>query len=138
MNRTDYAFRTELELPYREAVNQVKEGLQIEGFGVLTEVDVEKVMEEKLRVRFRPYTIIGACNPPLSNRAFNTNLEAGLVLPCNVIIYEQNGKSVVEIADPTKAMGILADPRLDDVIAAARTRLERVVERLERVPINSS
>jgi len=138
MNRTDYAFRTELELPYREAVNQVKEGLQIEGFGVLTEVDVEKVMEEKLRVRFRPYTIIGACNPPLSNRAFNTNLEAGLVLPCNVIIYEQNGKSVVEIADPKKAMGILADPRLDDVIAAARTRLERVVERLERVPINSS
>ncbi|HDJ29676.1 MAG TPA: DUF302 domain-containing protein [Candidatus Acetothermia bacterium] len=138
MNRTDYAFRTELELPYREAVKQVKEGLQIEGFGVLTEVDVEKVMEEKLRVRFRPYTIIGACNPPLSNRAFNTNLEAGLVLPCNVIIYEQNGKSVVEIADPKKAMGILADPRLDDVIAAARTRLERVVERLERVPINSS
>lgn len=138
MNRTDYAFRTELELPYREAVNQVKEGLQIEGFGVLTEVDVEKVMEEKLRVRFRPYTIIGACNPPLSNRAFNTNLEAGLVLPCNVIIYEQNGKSVVEIADPKKAMGILADPRLDDVIAAARTRLERVVERLERVPVNSS
>lgn len=138
MNRTDYAFRTELELPYREAVKQVKEELQIEGFGVLTEVDVEKVMEEKLRVRFRPYTIIGACNPPLSNRAFNTNLEAGLVLPCNVIIYEQNGKSVVEIADPKKAMGILADPRLDDVIAAARTRLERVVERLERVPINSS
>ena len=138
MNRTDYAFRTELELPYREAVKQVKEGLQIEGFGVLTEVDVEKVMEEKLRVRFRPYTIIGACNPPLSNRAFNTNLEAGLVLPCNVIIYEQNGKSVVEIADPKKAMGILADPRLDDMIAAARTRLERVVERLERVPINSS
>ncbi len=137
MKKTTYAFRTELDLPYKKTVELVKEELRDEGFGVLTEVDVERVMSDKLGVRFRPYTIIGACNPPISNRAFNTNLEAGLVLPCNVIIYEQGGKSVVEIADPMTMIATIGDPRLDVVADAARTRLLRVIAKLERVPVNS-
>ena len=137
MNKTGYAFRTEIELPYKKTVEKVKEELMVEGFGVLTEVDVEQVMSEKLGVKFRPYTIIGACNPPISNRAFNTNLEAGLVLPCNVIIYEQGGRSIVEIADPATMIATIGDPRLDVVADAARTRLLRVITKLERVPVNS-
>lgn len=138
MNKTNYAFRTELDVSYQETVKRVKEELQIEGFGVLTEVDVEKIMDEKLGVKFRPYTIIGACNPPLSMRAFNTNLEAGLVLPCNVIIYEQDGKSAVVIADPVTMISTLGDPRLNEVADEARIRLQRVVENIEKVPANSS
>lgn len=137
MKKTGYAFRTELELPYKETVAKVKEELRVEGFGVLTEVDVEKVMNEKLGVKFRPYTIIGACNPPISHRAFNVNLEAGLVLPCNVIIYEQEGKSTVAIADPVTMISALGDPRLDEVADEARNRLFRVMEKLEEVPVNS-
>jgi len=137
MKETDYAFRTELELPYKQTVEKVKEELRVEGFGVLTEVDVERVMSEKLGVKFRPYTIIGACNPPISHRAFNLNLEAGLVLPCNVIIYEQEGKSAVAIADPVTMIGVLGDPRLDEVANEARDRLFRVMERLEKIPVNS-
>ncbi len=137
MKKTGYAFRTEIELPYTETVGKVKEELMVEGFGVLTEVDVERVMSDKLGVRFRPYTIIGACNPPISHQAFTTNLEAGLVLPCNVIIYEQGGKSVVEIADPMTMIATIGDSRLDVVADAARTRLLRVIAKLERVPVNS-
>ncbi len=138
MTKKDYAFRIEVDLAYRETVERVKEELQVEGFGVLTEVDVEKVMEKKLGVRFRPYTIIGACNPPLSSRAFNANLEAGLVLPCNVIIYEQEGHSVVVIADPVTMISTLGDPRLNEVATEARDRLQRVIEQIEKVPTNSS
>jgi len=138
MTKTGYAFRTEVDLSYRETVERVKEELQVEGFGVLTEVDVEKVMDEKLGVKFRPYTIIGACNPPLSRRAFNANLEAGLVLPCNVIIYDQDGKSAVVIADPVTMISTLGDPRLNEVANEARVRLQRVVENIEKVPANSN
>ena len=137
MKKTTYAFRTELDLSYKKMVELVKEELRDEGFGVLTEVDVERVMSDKLGVRFRPYTIIGACNPPISHQAFTTNLEAGLVLPCNVIIYEQGGKSVVEIADPMTMIATIGDSRLDVVADAARTRLLRVIAKLERVPVNS-
>jgi len=138
MGKTDYAFRTELDLSYKETLERVKEELQAEGFGVLTEVDVEKVMDEKLGVKFRPYTIIGACNPPLSSRAFNANLEAGLVLPCNVIIYDQEGKTAVVIADSVTMISSLGDPRLDEVANEARVRLQQVIENIEKVPTNSS
>ena len=138
MGKTEYAFRTKLDLSYKETLQRVKEELQAEGFGVLTEVNVKKVMSEKLGVEFRPYTIIGACNPPLSSRAFNTNLEAGLVLPCNVIIYEQDGKSAVVIADPVTMISTLSDPRLDEVANEARIRLQRVIEKIEKVPVHSS
>jgi len=137
MGKTDYAFRTEVDLSYQATVERVKEELRIEGFGVLTAVDVEKVMDEKLGVEFRPYTIIGACNPPLSHRAFTTNLEAGLVLPCNVIIYEQDGKTAVVIADPATMISTLGDPRLNEVASEARIRLQQVAENIEKIPVNS-
>jgi len=136
--KRNYAFNTVLDIPYEQALEKVKAGLKEEGFGVLTEVNVKQVMSEKLGVEFRPYTIIGACNPPLSHRSFTTNLEAGLVLPCNVIIYEQDGKSAVVIADPVTMISTIGDLRLNEVANEARLRLQRVVENIEKVPVNSS
>jgi uncharacterized protein (DUF302 family) len=124
------AFRTIVDLPYAQALEQVIAALKEEGFGVLTSVDVRKTMKERLDVDFRDYTIIGACNPPLSHRALNENTEAGLVLPCNVIVYEKDGKTAVAIANPVVMMGTLGDRALDPVIQEARTRLEHVIAQL--------
>jgi len=131
--KRDYAFRTTLEIPYGEALEKVKASLKDEGFGVLTEVNVEKVMLEKLGVGFRPYTIIGACNPSLSHRAFEQDLEAGLVLPCNVIVYEKDGRSAVAIADPVTMIGVLENSDLDEVAHEAQAKLKRVIARLEGI-----
>lgn len=131
MEKTDYAFRTVVDLPYEEALRLIKEGLNREGFGVLTEVDVKKVLGEKLDVQFRQYSIIGACNPPLSQRAFTKDLDAGLVLPCNVTVYEDNDRSVVTIADPVVMIAVLRNPNLDEVAREAREKLKRVIEQLE-------
>jgi len=130
--KKDYAFRTMLNVPYEQALEKVKASLRDEGFGVLTSVDVKETMKEKLGVDFRPYTIIGACNPPLSHRAFEQDLEAGLVLPCNVIVYEKDGGSAVAIADPVTMIGVLENPDLGEVAHEAQAKLKRVIVRLER------
>jgi len=123
----DYAFRTRLNVPYEEALDRAKAALKEEGFGVLTSVDVKATMEEKLGVDFRPYTIIGACNPPLSYEALTREIEAGLVLPCNAIVYEENGGSDVAIADPLVVMEVLSKASLDDLAQEAKDRLQRVI-----------
>lgn len=125
-----YALRTTLELQHDKALDRVISALKEEGFGVLTSVDVKKTFEERLGVDFRDYTIIGACSPPLSNKALNADLEAGLVLPCNVIVYEKDGESAVSIADPVVMIGTLRNPALDPVAREARERLQRVISRL--------
>jgi len=128
--REPIAFRKTLELPHAQALERVIAALREEGFGVLTSVDVRKTMKERMNADFRAYTIIGACNPPLSQRAFHENLEAGLVLPCNVIVYEKDGRAEVAIADPIVMMGTLNDPGLDSVAREAKAKLERVIQGL--------
>lgn len=128
--KKDYAFRTMVDMPYEQTLEKVKAGLREEGFGVLTEVNVKNVMSEKLGVDFRPYTIIGACNPPLSHRSFTTNLEAGLVLPCNVIVYEEEGGTAITVANPVTMIATLGDPALEDVAREARNKLVRMVSKL--------
>lgn len=125
-----YTVKVNLDLPYEEALGRVKRALKEEGFGVLTEVDVRATMREKLGVGFRPYTIIGACNPPLSHQALDSDLEAGLALPCNVIVHEDGEGSVVMIADPVVMMGSLGKPVLDEVAQEARAHLARVATTL--------
>lgn len=125
-----YAVKAEVTLPFREALDRVKAALEEQGFGVLTEVDVRAAMREKLGMEFRNYTILGACNPPLSRRALSADLEAGLVLPCNVIVYEERDRAVVMIADPETMMATLGKPGLDAVARDARARLERVIANL--------
>lgn len=129
---TDYAYRTKLNLPYEQAVEKITAALKEEGFGVLTEIDVRATLKKKLDADFRNYVILGACNPALAHQALNTELEIGLLLPCNVIVYEENGGSVVSIVDPISMLGVVENPELSPVADEARTRLQRVIEALAR------
>ena len=125
-----YAMRTEVALPFQETLERVRSALQEQGFGVLTEVDVRATMREKLGAEFRDHAILGACNPPLSRRALEADLEAGLVLPCNVVVYGEGDRTVVTIADPETMMSTLGKPGLDAVARKARGRLEKVIASL--------
>jgi uncharacterized protein (DUF302 family) len=126
----DLALRVRLEVPYEEAVERVTAALKEEGFGVLTEIDVKATMKKKLDADFRKYAILGACNPPLAHKALSTELEIGLLLPCNVIVYEEDGGSVVSIVDPISMLGVVDSPELEPVANEARARLERVAKAL--------
>lgn len=126
----ELALRVTLPVPYEEAVDKVTAALKAEGFGVLTEIDVKATMKKKLDADFRKYVILGACNPPLAHRALSTQLEIGLLLPCNVIVYEEEGGSVVSIVDPLAMMQMGDAQALEPVALEARARLERVRDAL--------
>ena len=124
---TDYGFRARLNLPYEQAIERVTAALKAEGFGVLTEINMKATLKNKLNVDFRKYIILGACNPVLANQALGEELEIGLLLPCNVIVYDdEQGGSVVSIVDPISMLGVVENPNLDAVADEARTRLLRV------------
>jgi len=125
-------FGAKVGMSYEQAVSRVKELLQGEGFGVLTEIDVKKIMKQKLDAEFRKYVILGACNPTLAHRALGVELEIGLLLPCNVIVYEDDGGAVMSIMDPIAALGVVGNEKLAPIAAEARERLERVVRKLSQ------
>jgi uncharacterized protein (DUF302 family) len=127
----DLGLRVRMAVPYEQAVERVTAALKAEGFGVLTEIDVKATMKKKLDVDFRKYAILGACNPPLAHKALSTELELGLLLPCNVIVYEEGGGSVVSIVDPISMLGVVDSPELKPVADEARGRLERVATALK-------
>jgi uncharacterized protein (DUF302 family) len=130
---TTLAFEVPLSLAHEPAIARVTEALQAEGFGVLTRIDVKNTLKEKLGVEFRPYAILGACNPPLAHRALSHDPRVGLVLPCNVVVEQTPGGSLVRIGDPDAFMGIgdfVSDPELKEVAAEARRRLARVADAL--------
>jgi uncharacterized protein (DUF302 family) len=130
--KEQFGMRLELALDYDEAVASVTDALKNEGFGVLTEIDVKATMKKKLDVGFRRYTILGACNPPLAHRALSTEMEIGLLLPCNVIVYEddEGTGSIVSIVDPIAMLGVAVNPALEDVANEAQARLTRVAQAL--------
>lgn len=119
-----------LDVPYDEALTRVRAALKEQGFGILTEIDVRATLREKLDQDFRPYTILGACNPQLAHRALESNLDIGLLLPCNVIVYESEGGSVVSAFDPEVGMQLADDPALDAVASEAKARLTEALARL--------
>jgi len=128
------AYEVTLKAPYDEALPQVIDALKQEGFGVLTRIDVHDAFREKLGVEFRQYSILGACNPPLAHRALSARPDAGLMLPCNVIVEEVEGGTLVRIVDPAAMMqagGLAGDPVLQEVGAEAEQRLKRVAHALE-------
>ena len=127
---TDYAYRTIVDIPFEQAIERVTAALMEQGFGVLTEIDVKATLKKKLNTDFRKYVILGACNPALAHRALQSELEVGLLLPCNVIVYEAEGGSVIAIVDPISMLGVAANPELAPVAEEARTRLKRVNEAL--------
>jgi uncharacterized protein (DUF302 family) len=129
---TPYGFGVRVAVPFEQAVQRATDLLKEEGFGVLTRIDVQQTLREKLGVDFRRYVILGACNPPLAHRAFQAELHIGLLLPCNVAIYEEGGGAVVAFMDPGAGLGIVGNEALEPIAAEARQRLERVRDRLAR------
>ena len=127
---TGYSFGTTLDLPFDEAVARTKAALKEEGFGVLTEIDMQATMKEKLDVDFERYLILGACNPQLAHRALQAEHELGLLLPCNVIVHEHDGVSAVAIVDPAVMLGVVDNPDLRAVADDAKARLARVAKAL--------
>lgn len=121
------SLRTSLDLPYDEAVEIVVSALKDEGFGVLTEIDVQETLKEKLDVEFRRYVILGACNPPLAHKALRADLDVGLLLPCNVIVYEDGEATAVAIVDPISMLGEIESDEVRAVAEDARQGLERVI-----------
>jgi uncharacterized protein (DUF302 family) len=133
MEATRYGLRVDLDIPYGTAVERTTEALKHEGFGVLTSIDVRDTLKQKIRRDFRPYVILGACNPVLADRALHAELEIGLLLPCNVIVYERGpGTSAVAAMAPLPAMKLVGNPDVTAIAQEADARLRAALDRLER------
>lgn len=136
VNASAYGMTTTVRLPYENAVERVRDALAAEGFGVLTEIDVKATLQKKLGVEFRPYVILGACNPPLAHRALTAERNIGLLLPCNVIVYasDQRGESVVAAVDPEVSLSRVGNEALAPLAADVKTRLRRVLDAVAGSP----
>jgi uncharacterized protein (DUF302 family) len=139
VNETRYGLRVELPLSYDQAVDRTASALKSQGFGVLTTIDVQQTLKEKLDRNFRKYMILGACNPPLADRALHAELEIGLLLPCNVIVYElAPGRSAVVAMAPIAALGIVGEnAELQAVATEADSRLRSALTTLEALSIDA-
>lgn len=127
----EYAFRTTLESSYEDAVPRVTEALKEEGFGVLTEIDVKATLKKKLGKEFRKYVILGACNPPYAHRSLQADLDVGLLLPCNVIVYEtDDNKAHVAAIDPVSALQVIESHELREIAEEVSDKLKRVIDRV--------
>ncbi len=135
-NATDLAYGMLIELPvgHDAALALTRDALASRGFGVLTEIDVRATLKKKLDAEFRPYVILGACNPPLAHQALSQELPIGLLLPCNVVVYagDEPGTSVVAAIDPVQQLGLTGRAELEPVAAKVRSLLQEVLERTRR------
>lgn len=125
-----YAFSRTVDFSFGETIKRVTEELNKEGFGVLTSIDVKDTIKKKLNTEFTRYVILGACNPPLAIAVLTADMEAGLLLPCNVIVYEKEGKTVVSIFDPMTIVQIMEKNELLPIAEAVQARLKRVIANL--------
>ncbi len=126
-----YAFSTVLDTSYEDAISRVTDALKEEGFGVLTEIDVKETLKKKLDREFRKYVILGACNPPYAHRSLEVNLDVGLLLPCNVIVYETDDKrAYVAAINPVSALEVIQSEELGKVAEEVSGKLKRVIERI--------
>jgi uncharacterized protein (DUF302 family) len=130
---TRYGIGTTVALPYAQAVERTRDALADEGFGVLSEIDVAATLKKKLNVDFRPYIILGACNPPLAHRALTAERDIGLLLPCNVIVYaaDAEGYSVVAAMDPVEALSLTGNDAIRPLAEDVKARLQRVLTAIE-------
>ncbi len=128
---TPYAFGKTVALSYAEAEKRVREELLKEGFGVLTEIDLQKKFREKLGKEFRNYIILGACNPNMAYEAISREINLGALLPCNVLVYtDDNGATVVMVMDPVAALSMIGNPEMTAMAGMAREKMERMLAAL--------
>ena len=123
-----YTLHGTTRLTFAVAVARVRETLKEEGFGVLTEIDVQGTLREKLDAEMEPYLILGACNPTFAHRALELEPDLGALLPCNVVVYERDGATHVSAVDPVAMLGMVENPGLEPIGRQIRERVERAVE----------
>ena len=129
MNTTDYTLTAGTDRSFADAVDRVRAELQAEGFGVLCEIDVQATLKAKLGVDTAPYLILGACNPPLAHRALEAEPDLGVLLPCNVVVYERGGRTTVSAVDAERMLSIVGNDALSPIAREVRERLAAVVDR---------
>jgi uncharacterized protein (DUF302 family) len=127
-----YYYAKTLPLKFSDALERVESALQNEGFGIISRIDIQNALKTKIDVDFRPYTILGACNPPLAHRALSAERDIGLLLPCNVVVYADDvpGHSVVTAMDPVEALRLTGNDEIAPVADEVRQRLVRALESL--------
>jgi uncharacterized protein (DUF302 family) len=131
MLATSYTLTATSELVFSQAVERVRDELKAEGFGVLCEIDVQATLKDKLGVEREPYLILGACNPPLAHQALEAEPELGVLLPCNVIVYQQHGQTRIAAINPERMLSIVDNPELGPIAADVRQRLAAALARVD-------
>lgn len=124
----EYGYKKQVTASFSEAVAKTREELAKEGFGVLTEIDAKATLKKKLNVDFGNYIILGACNPPFAYKALQAEKEVGLLLPCNVVVYEDSGKVFVSAILPTAAMSMIDNPSLAKIARQVEEKLKKVID----------
>jgi uncharacterized protein (DUF302 family) len=125
-----YGYARILDLPFETALKQARECLKSEGFGVLCEINIQEKLKEKLGVDFTNYVILGACNPPLAYNALQHEMNLGLLLPCNVVVYEKEGKSFIASVDAAKMLSVVGNSALEPVARQVNEKLQRVINKV--------
>ena len=129
----DYVISRHTELPFGEAVERTRELLQEAGYGILSEIDVKAKLEEKLGIEREPYVILGACNPPLAKEGLEAEPDLGALLPCNVVVYERDGRTRVAAVEPGTMLSVVGNEELGPIADQVREDLTRVVDELAEV-----
>jgi uncharacterized protein (DUF302 family) len=128
MNKTNYNYSKKVNLSFQEAITRAKIELQKEDFGILTEIDVKATLKKKLDVDFQDYVILGACNPPNAYKSLQAEIEIGLMLPCNVIVYQKDEHVFVSAVMPTVAMGMINSESLKDIAINIENKLKKAID----------
>ena len=123
-----YGFSKTVDLSFEDTISKVTEELKKEGFGILTTIDVKETLKNKIDVDFKKYTILGACNPPLAHKSLQAEEEIGLLLPCNVIVYEKDDKSAVSVFDPSLMSKVVENENLTSITEEVKEKLQRVFD----------
>lgn len=126
-----YTMKARIDAPFDEVITDVTDALEAEGFGVLTDIDVQATFEKKLDEEIDQYRILGACNPPLAHEGITAESDLGALLPCNVVVYEADGEVVVSAVDPNQLIDLADNSALDSIADEVRSRFERVFADLE-------
>lgn len=129
-NEIAYGYSTVIDAPFEDCVARVRDLLKAEGFGILCEIDVARTLKDKADVDFRPYLILGACNPQLAHRALSAEAQLGLLLPCNVVVQKDGDRTMVSAIDAQKMLELVGNPDVSEIASDANARLRRVIDAL--------